>query len=54
MLAFAAWCLLFAGCTFLSGWIAGRRGRSVTLWCWMGAIFGPIAPVAVAVLPRRL
>jgi hypothetical protein len=34
----------------LSGWIAERRGRSVRLWCWMGAIFGPVAPLAVALL----
>ena len=38
-------------CICLSGWIAERRGRSVKLWCWLGAVFGPIAPVAVALLP---
>jgi hypothetical protein len=37
--------------TFLSGWIAERRGRSTTLWYWLGAIFGPIAPLVVALLP---
>jgi MFS family permease len=35
----------------LSGWIAERRGRSVKLWCWMCFIFGPIAPLVVALLP---
>src|SRR5262245_11324676 len=44
---------LFAACIPLCGWIAQRRGRSIKLWCWMGAIFGPIAPVAVALLPAR-
>jgi hypothetical protein len=42
--------LLFA-CIPLSGWIAERRGRSIKLWCWMGFIFGPIAPLVVALLP---
>jgi len=42
--------LLFA-CIPLSGWIAERRHRSIKLWCWMGFIFGPIAPLVVAVLP---
>jgi hypothetical protein len=37
--------------TFLSGWIAERRGRATRLWYWLGAIFGPIAPLVVALLP---
>jgi hypothetical protein len=37
--------------TLLSGWIAERRGRSTRLWYWLGAIFGPIAPLVVALLP---
>jgi MFS family permease len=37
--------------TFLSGWIAERHGRSTILWYWLGAIFGPIAPLVVALLP---
>ena len=42
--------LFGVACTCLSGWIAERRGRSVKLWCWMGAIFGPIALLAIALL----
>ncbi len=45
------WVFSFVACIPLSGWIAERRGRSVRLWCWMGFIFGPIAPVVVALLP---
>jgi MFS family permease len=37
--------------TFLSGWMAGQRGRSLKLWFWLGAILGPIAILAVALLP---
>jgi hypothetical protein len=38
-------------CRTLPTVIAERRGRSVKLWCWMGFIFGPIAPLVVALLP---
>ena len=38
-------------CPDLSGRIAERRGRSIKLWWWMGLIFGPIAPLVVALLP---
>jgi hypothetical protein len=43
--------LLIVVPTFLSGRIAERRGRSTRLWYWLGAIFGPIAPLVVALLP---
>jgi hypothetical protein len=43
--------ILSFACIPLSGWIAERRGRSIKLWCWMGFIFGPIAPLVVALLP---
>lgn len=51
MIAFAVALLLFVVFTFLSGWIAGRRGHSTKLWYWLGAIFGPIALLAIALLP---
>jgi hypothetical protein len=43
--------ILSFACIPLSGWIAEHRGRSIKLWCWMGFIFGPIAPLVVALLP---
>jgi hypothetical protein len=51
MIGFAAWLFLTAVCIYLSGWIAGRRGRSTRLWYWMGAMLGPFAALAVALLP---
>jgi hypothetical protein len=51
MIGFAVALLLTAVFTFLSGWIAGRRGRSTKLWYWLGAILGPIALLAIALLP---
>jgi hypothetical protein len=51
MIGLAVALLLLAVSTFLSGWIAHRRGRSIKLWYWLGAIFGPIAPLALALLP---
>jgi MFS family permease len=51
-LAYLAFTILFFACIPLSGWIAERRGRSIKFWCWMGFIFGPVAPLVVAVLPK--
>jgi len=51
MIGFIVLLLLNVASIPLSGWIAERRGRSIKLWCWMGAIFGPIAPLVVALLP---
>jgi hypothetical protein len=51
MVGAAAAVLSVVVCTFLSGWIAGQRGRSPRLWYWMGALFGPVAPVVVVLLP---
>jgi hypothetical protein len=50
MIDFAIALLLTVVFTFLSGWIAGRRGRSTKLWYWLGAVLGPIAVLAVALL----
>jgi MFS family permease len=50
MIGFAAALLLTVAFTYLSGWIAGRRGRSTKLWYWLGAIFGPFALLAIALL----
>jgi hypothetical protein len=51
MIGYVVLLLLLWACIPLSGWIAERRGRSIKLWCWMGFIFGPIAPLVVALLP---
>ena len=40
--------------TYLSRWIVEQRGGSVNLWSRMGVIFGPIAPITVALLPRAI
>jgi MFS family permease len=50
MIGFAAALLLTVAFTYLSGWIAGRRGRSTKFWYWLGAIFGPFAVLAIALL----
>jgi hypothetical protein len=51
MIGLAVALLLTAAFTFLTGWIAGRRGRSTQLWYWLGAMLGPIALLAAALLP---
>jgi uncharacterized membrane protein YdcZ (DUF606 family) len=50
MIGFTA-LLLTVVFTLLSGWIAERRNRSTKLWYWLGAILGPIALFAIALLP---
>jgi hypothetical protein len=50
LLLWLCWLLLVV-CPDLSGRIAERRGRSIRLWWWMAIIFGPIAPLVVALLP---
>jgi ABC-type Fe3+ transport system permease subunit len=37
--------------THWTGLLAGRRGRRVREWYWMGALFGPFALLAVALPP---
>ena len=51
MIGFAVAFLLLVAFTLLSGWIAARRGHSTTLWYWLGGILGPIALLAIALLP---
>jgi MFS family permease len=51
MIGLAIALLLTVVFTFLSGWMAGQRGRSLKLWFWLGAILGPIAILAIALLP---
>jgi len=46
------WLLPLILVTYLTGWIAQRRGRSITMWYWLGAIFGPVALLAAALMPH--
>jgi len=48
LVAFDVALLLIIVSTYVSRWIVERRGGSVKLWYWMGVIFGPIAPIPVA------
>ena len=40
-------------CAGLAGWLAGRRNRDDGLWAVMGLFLGPIAVIAVLLLPKR-
>jgi hypothetical protein len=37
----------------LTGWLAGRRGRDDGLWAVLALFIGPIALLAVALLPPK-
>lgn len=51
MIGSAAWIAFAVACCFLCGRVAESRGRSVKAWVCLGAIFGPVALLAVALLP---
>jgi hypothetical protein len=53
MIGFAVALVLIVVSTYLSGWIAKRRGRSAKRWYWLGALLAPITPIVVALLRRR-
>ena len=40
-------------CMYLSARLAERRGRSARAWMWVGAIFGPLALLALVAMPAR-
>lgn len=48
---------LFVAFMVLWVWLARRlaigRNRPITLWMWLGALFGPFAVVVLALLPAR-
>jgi hypothetical protein len=49
-----AWFLLtalFVVSTYLAGEAAKRRGLSVKAWYWMGVVFGPLALIAITLMP---
>lgn len=46
---FGLWFLTMA----LTGWLARRRGRDDGMWALVALFLGPIALLAVALLPRR-
>ena len=40
-------------CAYYAGQVAGRRGRSVRLWMWMGALFGPFVFPVLYILGQK-
>ena len=45
--------LLFIVCGLLSARLAQWRGRRVQPWIWLGIVFGPLAWIALALLPSH-
>ncbi len=46
--------LLTLLCARMAQQMAAYQNRSVRFWIWAGAITGPLAPMALAILPRRI
>lgn len=38
----------------LTGWLASRKGRDDGAWATLALFFGPIALIAIIVLPRKV
>jgi len=53
MMNLAVTLMLLALFTYLTGIVAGSRGRTIKTWYRMGAIFGPFALLATVLLPRQ-
>lgn len=49
----AAIIVAWLACAGLAGWIAGRRNRDDGLWAVGGLFLGPLALLAVMLLPKR-
>jgi hypothetical protein len=41
-----------AGSIFVAAELAQRRGRSLKMWAWIGALIGPFAIPMLFLLPR--
>ena len=52
-MAFAATIIVSFACMVASGEYAVRRGRSRTAWVWVAAVIGPLALLALAVIPPK-
>ena len=49
----AAIIVVWLVCAGLSGWIAGRRNRDDGLWAVGGLFLGPIALIAILLMPKQ-
>ena len=52
--AFVTMIILTVLCTRMAQQMAAYQNRPTRLWLWLGALTGPVAPMLLAVLPRRI
>jgi len=45
--------LVEIACAYACSTIAARKGRGTTLWAILGFIFGLVALIVIAILPRK-
>ncbi len=51
---FAAMMVLTVLCARMAQQMAAYQNRPTRFWLWLGALSGPVAPMLLAVLPRKI
>ena len=51
---FAVMLVLTIMCARMAQQMAAYQNRTVRFWLWLGALTGPVAPMLLAVLPRKV
>lgn len=51
---FAMMLVLTVLCARMAQQMAAYQNRSVRFWVWLGALTGPVAPMLLAALPRKI
>ena len=51
---FAAMLVLTVLCARMAQQMAAYQNRPTRFWLWLGALAGPVAPMLLAVLPRKV
>ncbi len=51
---FAVMMVLTVLCARMAQQMAAYQNRSIRFWLWLGAMTGPVAPLLLAALPKKL
>jgi len=51
---FALMLVLTVLCARMAQQMAAYQNRPVRFWLWLGALTGPVAPMLLAILPRKV
>jgi hypothetical protein len=54
VLTFAMLLVLTILCARMAQQMAAYQNRSIRFWVWLGALTGPVAPMLLATLPKKI